>query len=53
MSEDSTHPPGAYIIQGQLFFVLKDGSIVTCNCIKEPFASQVVEACNRERHTHE
>jgi len=35
---------GAHVLDGKLFFRLKDGSTITCECIREPYASQVVEA---------
>lgn len=40
-------PCGAHVVGGRLFFELLDGSSVSCNCIAEPYASQVVEACTR------
>ncbi len=43
-------PFGVYIIQGVLFFKLLDGTTLTCNCIKEPYASKIVELFN-ERNT--
>src|ERR1700722_17335069 len=39
-------PAGAYVVQGVLFFKLLDGSTLTCNCIKDPYASKVVELFN-------
>lgn len=41
-------PYGPFVINGTLFFKLLDGSTITCECIKEPFASQVVAACRGE-----
>ncbi len=37
---------GVYVIQGVLFFKLLDGSTLTCNCIKEPYASKIMELFN-------
>jgi hypothetical protein len=39
-------PAGVYVVQGVLFFKLLDGSTLTCNCIKEPYASKIVELFN-------
>src|SRR5580700_280393 len=39
-------PAGAYVIEGVLFFKLLDGSTLTCNCIKDPYASKIVELFN-------
>jgi hypothetical protein len=41
--------PGAYVVNRQLFFKLKDGTVVLCTCIAEPYAGKVVEACNYGR----
>jgi hypothetical protein len=41
-----TGNPGAYVVQGQLYFTLLDGSAVLCNCIKDPYASKIVELFN-------
>lgn len=38
-------PYGASVVNGKLFFKLLDGSTVTCECIGEPYASKIVEAC--------
>ena len=38
-------PPGAYVVKGNLFFKLKDGSVISCQCIKGPYAEKIVEAC--------
>lgn len=35
--------PGAYVIDGKLFFKLRDGSTLSCECIAEPYASQIAE----------
>ena len=37
--------PGAYAFGGKLFFKLLDGSTVVCDCIGEPFVSEIVAAC--------
>jgi hypothetical protein len=37
---------GVYVVQGVLFFKLLDGSTLTCNCIKDPYASKIVELFN-------
>jgi hypothetical protein len=39
-------PAGAYVVQGVLFFKLLDGSTLTCNCIKDPYASKIMELFN-------
>ena len=39
-------PAGVYVVQGVLFFKLLDGSTLTCNCIKDPYASKIVELFN-------
>lgn len=38
--------PGPYIVAGQLFFRLCDGSSISCECIAEVYAEEVVKACN-------
>jgi hypothetical protein len=40
MSEKRTGP---HVIQGKLFFKMPDGSSISCECIGEPYASQIVE----------
>jgi len=40
------HQPGPYVQDGFLGFVLLDGSRVLCQCIPDPWASLIVEACN-------
>lgn len=42
---------GAHTHNGRLFFILHDGSTISCDCIGEPFAQQVAKACNE--HSHE
>ncbi len=37
---------GVYVVKGVLFFKLLDGSTLTCNCIKDPYASKIVELFN-------
>ena len=37
--------PGAYVLAEKLFFLLCDGSTIACDCIGEPYASKVAEAC--------
>jgi hypothetical protein len=39
-------PAGVYVVQGVLFFKLLDGSTLTCNCIKDPYASKIAELFN-------
>lgn len=34
--------PGPHVQAGKLFFVLDDGSAIVCECIGEPYASQIV-----------
>lgn len=36
------HSIGPHVIQGRLFFKMPDGRSITCTCIGEPFASQIV-----------
>ncbi len=33
---------GPHVIQGRLFFQMSDASSISCTCIGEPFASQIV-----------
>lgn len=40
--------PGAYLIDGMLFFRLLDGSTISCGCIAQPFADKIVELFNRK-----
>lgn len=49
VTEAESRLPGAYVMNGHLFFKLKDGSVVHCTCIGEPYASLIVEACNLYR----
>jgi hypothetical protein len=44
--------PGAYSIGGNLFFKLPDGSTVSCECIKSPYAEKIVELFNGGSHVH-
>ena len=41
--------PGAYVVGGHLFFRLRNGLVISCNCIGEPYASQVKDACDAYR----
>lgn len=34
---------GPHVVQGRLFYKLLDGSILSCECIADPYASQIVE----------
>lgn len=34
---------GPYVVGGKLFFKMLDGSSISCQCIGEPYASQVVK----------
>ena len=43
---------GANVSGGKLFFRLLDGSSVSCDCIAEPYASQVVAACRAWNTAH-
>lgn len=36
------HPIGPNIVQGKLFFGFPDGTSISCDCIGEPYASQIV-----------
>jgi hypothetical protein len=38
-------PVGAHVVNGRLFFVLLDGSTVSCDCIRGEMAEQVRAAC--------
>lgn len=42
----STENPGAYLIQGHLFFRMPDRSTILCKCIGEPFSRMIVEMWN-------
>lgn len=33
---------GPHVVDGHLFFRMNDGSAISCNCIGEPYASQIV-----------
>lgn len=33
---------GPHVIAGRLFFKLADGETIACECIRDPYASQVV-----------
>lgn len=46
---DQMSLPGAYLVSGHLFFRLRNRSVVSCNCIGEPYASQVKDACDAYR----
>ena len=35
--------PGAYVVNGKLFFRLLDGSTLTCECIADPYATKIME----------
>lgn len=35
--------PGAYVVDGKLFFRLLDGSTLSCECIADPYATKIVE----------
>ena len=41
--------PGPYDVSGHLFFRLRDGSTVWCQCIAGSYAAQVVDACTKRR----
>lgn len=34
---------GPHVVDGHLFFKMPDGSTILCECIGEPYASQIVE----------
>lgn len=38
---------GVYVVCGKLFFRLEDGSSINCECIGEPYASQIVAMWNK------
>ena len=38
---------GAYVVDGHLFFKMRDGSTVSCDCIGGPFASQIAAESDR------
>ena len=42
MSDPKSRPPGAYALNGRLFFKLLDGSSISCNCIRDDFADAIV-----------
>lgn len=46
--EGSDRVPGAYVTNGKLFFTLRDGSTISCECIAEPYASQIAELFTAE-----
>lgn len=48
MTWSTKHRVGASVVNGRLFFKLLDGSVISCECIKEPYASQIVAACHGE-----
>lgn len=45
----STENPGAYLIQGHLFFRMPDRSTILCKCIGEPFSRMIVEMWNAQQ----
>ncbi len=47
-SELRTRHPGAYNIDGALFFRLLDGSLARCHCIAGPYAEAVARACDSQ-----
>jgi len=38
---------GPHVVGGNLFFKMSDGSSISCECIKDPYASQIVEMWRR------
>lgn len=42
----SQRAPGAFVVEGKLFFKFKDGLSLSCQCIGEPYASRIVELFN-------
>lgn len=34
---------GPHVVNGHLFFKMPDGSTISCECIGEPYASQIVD----------
>ncbi len=38
-----TQKPGAYLMNGSLFFRMPDRSTILCNCIGEPFSKMIVD----------
>lgn len=38
---------GPHNVNGKLFFQMIDGSSISCDCIAEPYVSQIVEMWNR------
>ena len=48
-ADDQMAAPGVYVVNGHLFFRLRDGSVVSCNCVGEPYASQIKDACDTYR----
>jgi len=39
--QDKTHGP--HVIDGKLFFKLLDGSTISCECIGEPYVTEIVK----------
>lgn len=44
----SNSEPGAYVLGGNLFFRLLDGTTISCNCIAGPHAEQVLKVFNAQ-----
>lgn len=50
---ETERKPGPHIVDGKLFFKLLDGSTISCNCIGEPFAWQIVDLWQPRSTTHD
>lgn len=46
-SEPARQAPGAYLVNGNLFFRLLDGTSICCNCVGQPYAQAVVDLFNK------
>jgi DNA-binding transcriptional regulator YiaG len=40
---------GPHVVAGNLFFKMPDGSTISCECIGDPYASQIVEIFGADR----
>lgn len=48
---DPMQEPGAYLIDGSLFFRMPDRSTILCTCIGEPFSRMIVEMWNAKQQS--
>ena len=44
---------GPHVVNGRLYFKMTDGSTISCECIADPYASQIVEMWRGARSDNE